>query len=169
MKALLQRVSSASVLVSAGENPARDGTPYERAIGPGLLALVGVERGDTAAEAHWLCDKAASLRIFRDDDGKMNRSVIDIGGEVLVISQFTLAGDARKGTRPSFINAAEPAIAAPLVELFAERLRGSHGLSAPTGVFGAMMRVELVNDGPVTIMLERAPAHADRNAEKNRA
>jgi D-tyrosyl-tRNA(Tyr) deacylase len=158
MKALLQRVSSASVLVSADENPARDGTPYERSIGPGLLALVGVERGDTEAEAIWLCDKTARVRLFRDDDGKMNRSVIDIGGEALVISQFTLAGDARRGARPSFVNAADPATAAPLVELFARRLRETHGLSAPTGVFGAMMRVGLVNDGPVTIMLERAPA-----------
>lgn len=158
MKVLLQRVSSASVTVAADENPARDGTAYVRTIGQGLLALVGVERGDTNAEADWLCDKTANLRIFRDDEGKMNRSVIDLGGEVLVISQFTLAGDARKGTRPSFVAAESPEIAAPMVERFAARLRELHGLNAPTGVFGAMMRVELVNDGPVTLMLERSPS-----------
>ena len=158
MKVLLQRVLSASVRVEANENPAKDGTPYVRAIGPGLLALVGVEKGDTDAEVDWLCDKTAKLRIFRDADGRMNRSVVDVAGEVLVISQFTLAGDARKGTRPSYIRAADPAIAQPMVERFADRLLERHAISAPTGVFGAMMRVELVNDGPVTLMLERSPA-----------
>ena len=167
MKVLLQRVSSASVTVAADENPAQDGSDYVRTIGAGLLALVGVERGDTDAEADWLCDKAAKLRIFRDDEGKMNRSVADLGGEVLVISQFTLAGDARKGTRPSFVQAEDPSIAAPMVERFARRLRDAHGLHAPTGVFGAMMRVELVNDGPVTLMLERSPEEPRQN--KNRA
>ncbi|MCB9838309.1 MAG: D-tyrosyl-tRNA(Tyr) deacylase [Phycisphaeraceae bacterium] len=157
MKALLQRVTRASVTVGPDENPAGDGTPYVREIGHGLLALVGVERGDGRAEADWLCDKAAALRIFRDDEGRMNRSVLDVGGDVLVISQFTLAGDARKGTRPSFVGAADPEVAAPLVERFAQRFRERHGLLAPTGVFGAMMRVELVNDGPVTLMLERSP------------
>ena len=160
MKVLLQRVLSASVRVEADENPARDGTPYLRSIGPGLLALIGVERGDTEAEADWLCDKTARLRIFRDDVGKMNRSVVDVGGEVLVVSQFTLAGDARKGTRPSFVRAADPAVAEPMVERFASRLRSEHGLPAPMGVFGAMMRVELVNDGPVTLMLERSSMSA---------
>jgi len=166
MKVLLQRVLSASVRVEPDENPARDGTPYVRAIGGGLLALVGIESGDTDAEADWLCDKAARLRIFRDDAGKMNRSVVDARGEVLVISQFTLAGDARKGTRPSFIGAADPAIAEPMVERFAARLREAHGLSAPTGVFGAMMRVELVNNGPVTLMLERSPVAAREHQQK---
>lgn len=159
MKALLQRVLSASVTVAPDENPAQDGSPYHRAIGPGLLIFVGIEQSDTNAEADWLCDKAAKLRIFRDDEGKMNRSVVDLGGEALVISQFTLAGDSNKGTRPSFVGAAAPSIAEPMVERFADRLRTGHGLHAPTGVFGAMMRIELVNDGPVTLMLERSPSN----------
>jgi len=159
VKALLQRVSRASVTVSAEDNPSGDGAPYVRSTGPGLLILVGVERGDGAAESDWLCDKAARLRIFPDGEGRMNRSVVDVGGEALVISQFTLAGDTRKGTRPSFTRAADPPVAAPLVDRFAHRLASVHGVNAPTGVFGASMRVELINDGPVTLMLERSPTH----------
>jgi D-tyrosyl-tRNA(Tyr) deacylase len=145
MRAVVQRVTEAHVAI--------DGAVVG-AIGPGLCVLVGVTHDDDAARARRLAAKLWNLRILDDDAGVMNRSLADTGGEVLVISQFTLAGDARRGARPSFVNAADPATAAPLVELVARRLRETHGLSAPTSVFGAMMRVGLVNDGPVTIMLD---------------
>jgi D-aminoacyl-tRNA deacylase len=148
MIALVQRVSSASVTVS-GEVTGQ--------IGTGLLVLLGVHHDDTEREAVWLADKLVALRVFQDDEGKMNRSVQDVGGEVLVVSQFTLYGDVRKGTRPSYIQAARPETAEPLYErmvaLLAERL----GRSVPTGRFGAMMDVALVNDGPVTLWIEREP------------
>ncbi len=126
-------------------------------IGPGMVILVGVGHGDSPAEAAWLADKCAGLRLFEDDQGKTNLSVHDIGGEALVVSQFTLYADSRKGRRPSFIDAAPPELADPLVRAFAERL-ASAGVPTRTGVFGAHMLVEIENDGPVTIVLERTPS-----------
>ena len=123
--------------------------------GPGLLLLVGIANGDTQAEADWLAEKIAGLRILADADGKMNRSVIDTGGEVLAVSQFTLLADTRKGKRPSFIGAAPPGEAEPLFDYFCEKLREAGISSVETGSFGAMMDVALVNDGPVTVVLER--------------
>jgi D-tyrosyl-tRNA(Tyr) deacylase len=148
VKALLQRVRRASVRVE-GRSVA--------SIGVGLLVLVGVETGDAEADADALADKTAELRIFPDDAGRMNRSVLEIGGEVLVVSQFTLAAATQRGRRPSFTRAAEPATAARLWTRFADRLAG-RGLRVGRGVFGAMMEVELVNDGPVTIWLDPPPA-----------
>lgn len=145
MKVLLQRVSHASVSV--------DGSCIGRC-GRGLLLLLGVCHADTAAEAAFLADKCVHLRIFPDDDGKMNRSLADVSGEVLLISQFTLYGDARKGRRPSFTEAAPPALAEPLYERFADALR-AEGIAVATGRFGADMQVSLVNDGPVTLLLEK--------------
>ena len=124
-------------------------------IGPGLLLLVGVAKGDRETQADWLAEKVAGLRIFNDEEGKMNRSVKDTGGEVLAVSQFTLLGDTRKGKRPSFLEAALPEAAEPLFDYFCEKLRASGIRSVKTGSFGAMMDVTLTNDGPVTILLER--------------
>lgn len=141
----MQRVSRASVTVEgaiAGE------------IGRGYLVLLGVTQADTAAEAEWLAQKVAGLRLFEDGEGKMNLALSDVGGAVLVVSQFTLYGDARKGRRPSFTDAAAPKQAEPLVDHFVETLRAT-GIPAATGVFGAHMDVALVNDGPVTLLLER--------------
>ena len=123
----------------------------------GLLILLGVVAGDTQAEGDWLADKTARLRVFRDDDGRMNRSLQDVGGGALVVSQFTLAGDARKGTRPSYTRAAPPDLAEPLYEAFCEALSDHLGQPVARGVFGATMEVALVNDGPVTLWVERAP------------
>jgi D-tyrosyl-tRNA(Tyr) deacylase len=122
-------------------------------IGAGLLALVGVHSDDTEAEAKHVADKIANLRIFADDEGKMNRSVLECGGEVLLVSQFTLYGDTRRGRRPSFVEAAAPSGAEPLVRGVAERLT-ELGVSTASGEFGAHMDVELVNDGPVTILVQ---------------
>ncbi len=122
-------------------------------IGAGLLVLLGIEHGDGAGLIDWYADKTADLRIFADSDGKMNRSVEEIGGGVLVVSQFTLAARTRKGRRPSYTDAADPTEAEPIFERFAARLAGRN-LTVATGRFGAMMDVELVNDGPVTILLE---------------
>lgn len=146
MKIVLQRVKNASVSV--------DGEPVSE-IGAGLLLLVGVADGDANEQADWLAEKVAGLRIFNDEDGKMNRSVSEIGGEVLAVSQFTLLADARKGKRPSFIKAARPEEAEPLFDYFCERLGKAGVPSVRAGRFGAMMDVSLVNDGPVTILLER--------------
>lgn len=145
MISVVQRVLEASVTVDAQH--------YHAAIGPGLCILLGVERGDTEADAAWMAGKLARLRIFRDEQDKMNRSVQDIAGEALVISQFTLAGDCAKGNRPSFVNAAEPELGERLYEDVCRRLRDEHGLPVKTGIFGAAMRVQLVNDGPVTMIL----------------
>ena len=145
MRAVVQRVRKASVSVGGG---------VVGAIGPGLVVLLGVKTGDTEAEARWLANKIANLRIFSDQEGKFNLSALDVGGEALVVSQFTLYGDARKGRRPSFIEAAPPEVAEPLVEKFVEFLRAK-GLKVETGRFGAIMLVEIHNDGPVTIILER--------------
>jgi D-aminoacyl-tRNA deacylase len=144
MRAVLQRVSRAAVVID-GETVG--------AIERGLLVLLGVAPADTLAEAQWLAEKAAGLRIFRDEAGKMNLSVADIGGGVLVVSQFTLYGDCRKGRRPSFLDAAPPEVAVPLYEAFVNALRAL-GLPVATGRFGAMMQVELINDGPVTLILD---------------
>jgi D-aminoacyl-tRNA deacylase len=143
MRLVLQRVTRASVTV--------DGTVVS-SIGVGFLVLVGVGHEDAADEAEQLADKVAGLRIFRDRDGKTNLSLADVGGHALVVSQFTLFADTRKGRRPSFIDAAEPAQAAALVEVFAHALE-AHGVPVARGVFGAEMAVELVNDGPFTLSL----------------
>ena len=145
MRALIQRVSSGKVSVD-------DRTIAQ--IGGGLVILLGVGHGDGEEQALYLAEKIANLRIFEDDQGKTNLSVLDVGGEAIVVSQFTLYADTRKGRRPSFIYAADPDVAAPLVERFAELLRG-HGVPTQTGQFGAHMLVEIHNDGPVTISLEK--------------
>ena len=145
MRTLLQRVSRAEVRV---------GTRVTGRIGVGYLLLVGFTEGDGEDELAWMAEKVAGLRLFADADGKMNLDLADVGGAVLVVSQFTLYGDARKGRRPSFVAAARPATAIPLYERFVARLRDG-GLTVATGEFGAMMEVELVNDGPVTLWLER--------------
>jgi D-aminoacyl-tRNA deacylase len=124
-------------------------------IGPGLLVLVGITHGDTEADAGWLAAKLAALRVFADDQGKLNRSLAEVGGGALVVSQFTLYGDARKGRRPSYVAAAPPEQAAPLVEAVAKSLAGS-GIPVASGRFGADMRVESAGDGPVTILLDSA-------------
>lgn len=146
MRVVVQRVSRASVTV-AGETVGE--------IGPGLLALAGFARGDDEAEVRWMADKLAGLRIFSDDEGRMNRSVVDVGGEVLVVSQFTLYGDAAKGRRPSFAKAASPEVAVRLYESFVATLGRRLSNPVRTGRFGAAMEVELVADGPVTLLLER--------------
>ena len=139
MRALVQRVSEATVTVDGGE---------VGRIGPGLLVLLGVRRGDGEAEADRIVAKLLALRVFEDTDGKMNLNVRDVGGEILCVSQFTLYGDTRKGNRPSFVDAAPPDEAEPLYE------RVREGLTAQGGVFGARMEVALVNDGPVTLLVE---------------
>ena len=125
------------------------------AIGPGLVVLAGFQNGDDDDTVAWMAEKVANLRIFGDDQGRMNRSLLDTGGEALVVSQFTLYGDARKGRRPSFIKAARPEIAVPLYESFVEALGRLLPDPVQTGRFGAMMDVALVNDGPVTLLIER--------------
>jgi len=144
MKAVIQRVKESSVTV--------DGEVVSR-IGQGLMVLLGVGEGDSAADADYLADKAVNLRIFEDDKGKMNRSLLDTGGAMLVVSQFTLLGDCRKGRRPSFVNAADPAAAEELYTYFAQKVSAA-GVPVQTGRFRAMMDVSLVNDGPVTLILE---------------
>lgn len=145
MRALVQRVRKAAVSVD---------DRIVGAIGPGLMILVGVKEGDTEEEAQWLAPKVANLRIFADEEGKLNRSVLDVGGEALVVSQFTLYADCRKGRRPSFVAAARPEVADPLVDKFVELMR-AEGLRVETGIFQAEMVVEIHNDGPVTIIVEK--------------
>jgi D-tyrosyl-tRNA(Tyr) deacylase len=145
MRLVLQRVTRARVVVAqrvVGE------------IGPGLLLLVGFRDGDGEPALRWMADKVIGLRVFGDEEGKMNRSVADAGGSLLVVSQFTLYGDASRGRRPSFVEAAPPEAAVPLYERFVALLRDT-GLPVATGEFGAAMEVELTNDGPVTLILER--------------
>jgi D-tyrosyl-tRNA(Tyr) deacylase len=144
MRAVIQRVSQASVTVD---------TQVVGAIERGFLVLVGVTHGDTRAEADWLARKIAGLRLFEDAAGKMNLGLADIGGAVLVVSQFTLYGDARRGRRPDFLQAARPEQAEPLITYFVDQLR-SQGLTVATGQFQAHMEVALVNDGPVTLLLD---------------
>ena len=145
MRAVVQRVSRASVSV---------GGQVVGAIGQGVVVLVGVTHTDGPEQAEWLAAKIASLRIFEDAEGKMNAGLLDMGGEALVISQFTLYADARKGRRPGFTDAALPEVAEPLVAHFAHALQ-RHSVHVESGVFGAHMLVEIHNDGPVTIVLER--------------
>jgi D-tyrosyl-tRNA(Tyr) deacylase len=145
MRVLLQRVSHASVQV---------GDRTISSIARGFLILLGIGRGDTEDQARFLADKVANLRVFEDDQGKMNLSLADVGGEAIVVSQFTLYADTAKGRRPSFIDAALPEAAAPLVDRFASLLR-ERGIPTQTGAFGEHMLVEIHNDGPVTIWLER--------------
>ena len=144
MRALLQRVSRASVTV--------DGQVVGQ-IGQGLLVLLGVGQDDSEVQTKTLADKIVYLRIFGDDEGKMNRSLLDIGGEVLVVSQFTLYADTRRGRRPSFTGAAPPSLAEPLVEHFKLAI-AAYGLKVADGIFGALMEVELLNNGPVTIWMD---------------
>lgn len=145
MRVLLQRVSRAEVRV---------GARVTGRMGRGLLAFVGFTSTDGDAELAWMTEKVLGLRIFADAEDKMNLSVVEAGGAILVVSQFTLYGDAQKGRRPSFIDAARPEQAIPLYERFIAQLR-EKGIAVETGEFGAMMDVELINDGPVTLMLER--------------
>lgn len=145
MRALIQRVSKASVTVE-GESIS--------AIGKGLVVLLGIGHGDVDAQAAFLAEKVANLRIFEDEQGKTNLSILDVGGEAIVVSQFTLYADTRKGRRPSFIDAALPEVAEPLVNRFIELLRG-YGVPTQTGKFGVHMEVEIHNNGPVTIWLEK--------------
>lgn len=145
MRLVIQRVTRASVEIEgkvAGQ------------IGPGMMVLVGVETGDTEDDARWLAAKLLALRIFDDDHGVMNRSIVDVGGDVLSISQFTLTASTRKGNRPSYIRAARPEEAIPLYEYFNTLVSDGLGHLIPTGVFGADMQVSLTNDGPVTILID---------------
>lgn len=144
MKVLIQRVKNASVTI--------EGKLYS-SIGAGILALIGIEKGDTIESVQKAAKKITGLRVFPDNEGKMNRSLIDTKGEMLIVSQFTLCGDCKKGTRPSFDKSAEPKIANELYEKFIEEVSG-YGIKTEHGQFGAMMDVALVNDGPVTFMIE---------------
>ena len=144
MRAVVQRVKQSSV---------KAGNKIVGQIGSGLLVLLGVARGDTASDANYMVNKIINLRIFEDQDGKMNRSLLDTGGELLAVSQFTLLADCRKGRRPSFVDAAEPQQATDLYQKFVDLVR-EKGVSVQTGRFQAMMEVALVNDGPVTIIIE---------------
>lgn len=144
MRVILQRSKRASVTV-AGE--------VTGAIDSGYVLLVGITHEDTVEDAKYVAKKVAEMRLFEDEEGKMNRSIFEAGGDILSISQFTLYGDIKKGRRPSFIAAARPETAEPLWQAFNDALRG-HGLKVETGVFGAMMDVELINDGPVTMIVE---------------
>jgi D-tyrosyl-tRNA(Tyr) deacylase len=150
MRVILQRVSRAEVRVRQPDAAPR----LAGRIGRGFLLLVGFTHGDDTARVDWMAEKVAGLRLFGDAEERMNLSLADVGGAVLVVSQFTLYGDARKGRRPSFTEAARPAEAVPLYERFVAALR-AYGLAVECGEFGALMDVELVNDGPVTLVLER--------------
>lgn len=145
MRLVIQRVSRASVEI--------DGKIHG-AIGRGLMVLVGVAQGDTPADVEWLVAKTAAMRIFPDENGVMNRSLLDIGGEVLAVSQFTLTASTKKGNRPSYIHAAGHDLAIPLYELYCAKLSEAIGKPVARGVFGADMQVELINDGPVTIVID---------------
>jgi len=145
MRAVIQRVSRASVTIK---------NKIKSEIGPGLLVLIGIEESDNDTDIDWLCNKIVQLRIFNDSNEVMNLSVLDVGGSVLAISQFTLHAKTRKGNRPSYIRAAHPDIAIPLYNRFVSRLSQLMGKEVGTGEFGAMMQIELVNDGPVTIIID---------------
>ena len=151
MRACIQRVSRADVTID-GEVTGQ--------IGRGLVVLLGVAHDDGQGQVDWLADKIVGLRIFEDDDGKMNRSLAEVGGAMLVVSQFTLYGDSRKGRRPSFTDAAPPELAEQLYEAFVESVR-AQGIEVTTGRFRAHMRVSLVNDGPVTLWIDTATANID--------
>jgi len=145
MRAVIQRVSSASVTIEK---------EVKSKIGPGLLILLGIEEADAEEDIQWLCGKITKLRVFDDEHGVMNLSIIDIGGDALVVSQFTLHASTRKGNRPSYITAARPETAIPLYEKFVRELQAAVQQPVKTGEFGAMMDVALVNDGPVTIIMD---------------
>ncbi|MBC3757989.1 D-tyrosyl-tRNA(Tyr) deacylase [Hyunsoonleella sp. SJ7] len=145
MKVVIQRVSKAGVTINNGE---------VASIGNGLLILLGIVNEDTKEDIDWLCNKIANLRVFGDDNGVMNKSLMDVGGEVIVVSQFTLHALTKKGNRPSYIKAAKPDVAIPLYKAFVQTLEGILGKPVQTGEFGAMMQVNLVNDGPVTIIMD---------------
>ena len=145
MRTVVQRVSAASVKID---------NAIHASIGQGLLVLLGIEEADDPADIEWLASKIASQRIFSDAEGKMNLSVKEIGGEILLISQFTLHASTKKGNRPSFIKAARPEQAIPLYENFIQKLASELGKEIKTGIFGADMKVELINDGPVTIIID---------------
>jgi D-tyrosyl-tRNA(Tyr) deacylase len=147
MIAVVQRVLNASVSV--------DSPPYNKSIEAGLCVFLGVEEGDDSSHATWMAKKLSNLRIFKDENEKMNCSLLDIKGELLLISQFTLVGDCSKGNRPSFIHAARPEIAEPLVQLVSEILQVEHHIAVKNGVFGAMMKIQITNDGPVTLIVQR--------------
>lgn len=146
MKAVIQRVKSSSVMVD---------NEITGAIDHGLLVLIGIHQDDTKEQMEWVCNKITKIRIFEDEDGKMNRSVQDVGGGILLVSQFTLCANSDKGTRPSFIEAAKPDKAEPMYEDMIEWFNTNTDLNIQTGEFGAMMSVKLENDGPVTIILEK--------------
>ncbi len=147
MRAVVQRVSEGGVFIKENN--------YSVEIGKGMVILLGVKTGDKEEDAIFTADKCCNLRVFEDENEKMNLSIKDVDGEALIISQFTLYGDARKGNRPSFIEAARPEEAIPLYEIFNERIRQNLGESkVKTGIFGAMMEVKIINDGPVTIIVE---------------
>lgn len=146
MRCVVQRVSRAQVTVKETQ---------VGAIGKGLVVLLGIHNTDTEKEVRWMADKIAGLRIFEDKKGLMNLSLLDIGGEMLIVSQFTLYGDCRKGRRPGYSTAARPEIAEPLYDLFVRRVH-EKGIKAATGRFKAMMQVELINDGPVTLLVDSA-------------
>src|SRR5574339_572572 len=146
MRAVVQRVKFASVTIHEQN--------YHQKIGKGLLILLGIKTGDTSADVNFVADKCANLRIFEDNEDKMNKSLKDVDGEVMVISQFTLYGETAKGNRPSFIDSAKPGDAIPLYEKFIERLKENLGAEkVKTGIFGAMMDIELINYGPVTVLV----------------
>lgn len=145
MRAVIQRVSSASVTIVGN---------VKSSIGSGLLVLLGIENGDDAEDIEWLSGKLVRLRVFNDEQGVMNRSVQEIGGDILVVSQFTLHASTKKGNRPSYIRAARPETAVPLYEMFLNKLAAELGKPVPSGEFGADMQVALVNDGPVTILID---------------
>ena len=145
MRLVIQRVSEASVTI--------EGKLFS-SIGAGLMVLVGIAEGDTPADVEWLAAKTAAMRIFPDENGIMNRSVLDVGGEVLAVSQFTLMASTKKGNRPSYIHAAGHELAVPMYELYCEKLSGLLGKEVKTGQFGADMKVALINDGPVTIVID---------------
>lgn len=145
MRLVIQRVKESSVTI---------GGEVHSAIGEGLMVLVGVTQGDTIDDVKWLAAKLVNMRIFDDDHGVMNRSVLDVGGEVLAVSQFTLNASTRKGNRPSYIHAAGHDLAVPLYEAYCNQLQAAMGREVKRGVFGANMQVELVNDGPVTIIID---------------
>ncbi len=147
MKAVVQRVTSASVAV---EEPS-----YKESIAGGLCVFIGIEEGDDDKDANWMAKKLANLRIFRDAMDKMNCDIKEANGEILLISQFTLAGDCSQGNRPSFIRAAIPEIAEPLVAMVGDALETTHGITVQRGIFGAMMQITLTNDGPVTLIIQR--------------
>ena len=145
MRLVIQRVTRASVSIAGSVHSSIDA---------GMMVLVGVETGDTPADVEWLAGKVAALRIFNDEAGVMNRSIIDVGGDLLAVSQFTLTASTRKGNRPSYIRAARPEEAVPLYELFCSMMEERLGKEVKRGVFGADMQVELINDGPVTIIID---------------